>query len=101
MLRLEHIRKDYHSGELVTPLKDIDLTLNSGDFLAIEGPSGIGKSTLLYVIGTLLKNDGGNIIIEGEDVSALSDDKKADLRAQKIGFIFQDSNLVQALTLKE
>lgn len=101
ILRLEHIRKDYHSGELVTPLKDIDLTLNSGDFLAIEGPSGIGKSTLLYVIGTLLKNDGGNIIIEGEDVSALSDDKKADLRAQKIGFIFQDSNLVQALTLKE
>ncbi len=99
--KLEHIRKDYHMGELVTPLKDVDLTLDPGDFLAIEGPSGIGKSTLLYVMGTLLKNDGGSIIIEGEDVSTLSDDEKADLRATKIGFIFQDSNLVQALTLKE
>ena len=99
--RLEHVKKEYHMGELVSPLKDICLSVNSGDFIAVEGPSGIGKSTLLYVMGTLLKNDEGSIIIEGTDVSKLSDDQKSELRAQKIGFIFQDSNLVQALTLRE
>ena len=99
--RLEHVKKEYRMGELVSPLKDICLTVNSGDFIAIEGPSGIGKSTLLYVMGTLLKKDEGSIIIEGADVSTLSDDAKSELRAEKIGFIFQDSNLVQALTLKE
>lgn len=99
--RLEHVKKEYRMGELVSPLKDISLTVNSGDFIAVEGPSGIGKSTLLYVMGTLLKNDEGSIVIEGIDVSTLSDDAKSELRAEKIGFIFQDSNLVQALTLKE
>ena len=64
--RLEHIRKDYHMGELVTPLKDVTLTVNSGDFIAVEGPSGIGKSTLLYVMGTLLKSDGGTYLFEGK-----------------------------------
>ncbi len=99
--RLENVKKEYRMGELVSPLRDINLTVNSGDFIAVEGPSGIGKSTLLYVMGTLLKNDEGSIIIEGTDVSTLSDDAKSELRAEKIGFIFQDSNLVQALTLKE
>ena len=51
--RLEHIHKDYRMGETVTPLKDINITVNSGEFIAVEGPSGMGKSTLLYVIGTL------------------------------------------------
>lgn len=99
--KLEHVKKEYHMGELVSPLKDICLTVNSGDFIAVEGPSGIGKSTLLYVMGTLLKNDSGNIIIDGTDVSTLSDDAKSELRAQKVGFIFQDSNLIQALTLRD
>ena len=71
--RLEHIRKDYHMGELVTPLKDVTLTVNNGDFIAVEGPSGIGKSTLLYVMGTLLKSDGGTYLFEGSDVSGFSD----------------------------
>ena len=84
--RLEHIRKDYHMGELVTPLKDVTLTVNSGDFIAVEGPSGIGKSTLLYVMGTLLKSDGGTYLFEGSDVSGFSDSARAKLRAEKIGF---------------
>ena len=99
--RLEHIHKDYRMGEVVTPLKDVSLTVHSGDFIVVEGPSGIGKSTLLYVMGTLLQSDGGTYLFEDKDVSRLSDSEKSGLRAGKIGFLFQDSALIQALTLRE
>ena len=99
--KLEHIHKDYRMGELVTPLKDVSLTVNAGDFIAVEGPSGIGKSTLLYVVGTLLQSDEGTYTFGGKDVSALSDAEKSELRANKIGFLFQDSTMIQALTLRE
>ena len=99
--KLEHIHKDYRMGEVVTPLKDLCLTVNSGDFIAVEGPSGIGKSTLLYVMGTLLQSDEGTYTFEGKDVSKLSDAEKSTLRAKKIGFLFQDSTMIQALTLRE
>ena len=99
--KLEHIHKDYRMGEVVTPLKDITLAVNSGDFIAVEGPSGIGKSTLLYVMGTLLQSDEGSYTFEGKDVSDFSDAEKSALRAKKIGFLFQDSTMIQALTLRE
>ena len=99
--RLEHIHKDYRMGEVVTPLKDVSLTVHSGDFIVVEGPSGIGKSTLLYVMGTLLQSDGGTYLFEDKDVSRFSDSEKSGLRAGKIGFLFQDSALMQALTLRE
>ena len=99
--RLEHIHKDYRMGETVTPLKDVDLTVNSGDFIAVEGPSGMGKSTLLYVIGTLLKADDGKIFFDGKDISSMNDREQTNLRGEKIGFLFQDSSLIQALTLRE
>ena len=99
--RLEHIHKDYRMGEIVTPLKDINISINGGDFVAVEGPSGMGKSTLLYVIGTLLKADEGQIFFEQQDVRAMSDREQTALRGEKIGFLFQDSNLIQALTLRE
>ena len=99
--RLEHIHKDYRMGETVTPLKDINITVNSGDFIAVEGPSGMGKSTLLYVVGTLLKADNGKLFFEGRDISTMTDREQTTLRGEKIGFLFQDSNLIQALTLKE
>ena len=99
--RLEHIHKDYRMGEVVTPLKDVSLTVHSGDFIVVEGPSGIGKSTLLYVMGTLLQSDGGTYLFEDKDVSRFSDSEKSELRAGKIGFLFQDSALIQALTLRE
>ena len=99
--KLEHIHKDYRMGETVTPLKDICLTVGSGDFIAVEGPSGIGKSTLLYVMGTLLQSDEGTYTFEGKDVSGFSDGEKSTLRAKKIGFLFQDSTMIQALTLRE
>ena len=99
--KLEHIRKSYKMGEVVTPLKDVSLTVNPGDFIAVEGPSGIGKSTLLYVLGTLLQSDEGTYTFEGKDVSRFSDGDRSDFRAKKIGFLFQDSTMIQALTLRE
>ena len=99
--KLEHIHKDYRMGEIVTPLKDITLTVQEGDFIAVEGPSGIGKSTLLYVMGTLLKPDEGSYSFQGQDVLAYSDAQKSDFRARQIGFLFQDSTMIQALTLRE
>ena len=99
--KIEHIHKDYRMGEVVTPLKDICLTVSEGDFIAVEGPSGIGKSTLLYVMGTLLKPDAGSYTFEDKDVTAFNDSQTADFRAKKIGFLFQDSTMIQALTLRE
>ena len=99
--KLEHIHKDYRMGEIVTPLKDITLTVSEGDFIAVEGPSGIGKSTLLYVMGTLLKPDEGTYTFEGKDVTAFNDSQASEFRAKKIGFLFQDSTMIQALTLRE
>lgn len=99
--KLSHIEKKYRNGEVIEPLKDINLEVNSKDFVVIEGPSGMGKSTLLYVIGTLLKSDAGEIEIDGVDISKMSDAELTQLRADKIGFLFQDANMIQALTLKE
>ena len=99
--KLEHIHKDYRMGEIVTPLKDICLTVNQGDFIAVEGPSGIGKSTLLYVMGTLLQSDEGTYTYGGKDISKFNDAQKSEFRAKKIGFLFQDSTMIQALTLRE
>ena len=99
--RLEHIHKDYRMGETVTPLKDINITVNSGEFIAVEGPSGMGKSTLLYVIGTLLKADDGKLFFEGKDIRFMTDREQTALRGEKVGFLFQDSSLIQALTLRE
>ena len=99
--KLEHIHKDYKMGETVTPLKDVNLTVRSGDFIAVEGPSGMGKSTLLYVIGTLLKADEGTLLFDGVDIASMTDRQQTSLRGEKLGFLFQDSNLIQALTLRE
>lgn len=99
--RLENVSKEFHTGENVRPLDGVSLTLNAGDFIAIEGPSGIGKSTLLYVLGTLLQPTEGTYHFGGKDVASLNDKEKSALRATKIGFLFQDTNLIQALTLQE
>ena len=98
---LSHIAKQYRMGETVVPLRDINLTISGGDFFAVEGPSGMGKSTLLYVIGTLLKADEGTILFGGKDIASMSDREQTNLRGEQIGFLFQDSNLIQALTLRE
>lgn len=93
--RLENVIKEFHKGENVRPLDGVNLTLNAGDFIAIEGPSGIGKSTLLYVLGTLLQPTEGTYYFNDQDVAQLNDREKSALRAEKIGFLFQDTNLIQ------
>lgn len=99
MLMLNQIEKSYRQGDQEVPiLKGIDLTVNQGDFLAIMGPSGSGKSTLMNIIGCLDKPTAGNYKIEGIETSSLSDNDLADLRNQKIGFVFQNFNLMPKLT---
>ena len=99
MLKLKEIHKSYQQGSQEFPiLKGIDLHVEEGDFLAIMGPSGSGTSTLMNIIGCLDKANAGTYHIEGTDVSNLSDNQLSDLRNQKIGFVFQNFNLMPKLT---
>lgn len=96
------LTKDFHLGKtLIHALKDVDFAVSEREFLAIAGPSGSGKSTLLNLIGCIDLPTSGSIKIDGIDVSALSSDELADLRATKIGFIFQMFNLIPVLSAFE
>lgn len=102
-LKLENVWKTYKlakDGELPI-LKGVNLEINPGSFATIMGPSGSGKSTLMYLLGLLDMPTKGKIFVEGQDVSDLSEDRLAQLRGKKIGFIFQQFNLLQNLTALE
>ena len=95
MIELDHITKIYRMGKVEVPaLRGIDLTINQGDMVAIVGASGSGKSTLMNIIGFLDKPTAGKYMLEGTDVSQLSDNKLAEFRNKKIGFVFQTFNLL-------
>lgn len=102
LLELEHVSKIYKLDEVeVKALDDVNLKIEKNEFLAVTGPSGSGKSTLLHIMGCLDRPTRGRVILEGRDVSSLSDAELARIRGMKIGFIFQFFNLYPTLTALE
>ena len=94
--------KSYFQGKMEVPaLKNINFTVEEGDFTAIIGPSGSGKSTLMNLIGCLDKATGGSLLIDGREVESLTQNELADLRLQKIGFVFQNFQLLPGQTALE
>lgn len=102
ILQLENLVKYYGSGEnLVRAVDHTSLEIERGRFTAVVGRSGSGKSTLLHLIGGLDRPDGGRVLIDGTDIFALKDDRLAQFRRKKIGFVFQDYNLIPSLNVWE
>ena len=102
ILTLTDICKDYVQGkEPVRVLKDVNLTVEKGDYIAIMGPSGSGKTTLMNLIGCLDVPTSGTYTLEGEDLRDLSDDELADVRNKHIGFVFQNFHLMPKLTARD
>lgn len=99
IVKIEDVGKVYNKGKVpVEVLKNINLIVNKGDYIAIMGPSGSGKTTLMNIIGCLDIATSGKYLLEGEDVSEAKDNRMADIRNQKIGFVFQQFNLLPKLT---
>ncbi|MFD0670199.1 ABC transporter ATP-binding protein [Cohnella sp. GCM10027633] len=99
LIRIDRLSKQYKMGtEVLNALDEVCLQVNRGDFLAIIGPSGSGKSTLMNVIGCLDSPTSGDYWLDGEEVSRLKENKLAEIRNRKIGFIFQGFNLLSKLT---
>ena len=102
VLVLENVRKVYKTGEVEThALRGVNLAVRRGEFIAIMGPSGSGKTTLLNMIGSLDVPTSGRVLIDGVDISKLKPKEMARLRNQKIGFVFQQFNLISRLTVYE
>ena len=100
ILKIKNITKDYGvKGFKTRVLKDISLYVIKGDFIAIMGPSGAGKTTLLNIMSTLDKQTSGDVILDGIDVSKVKNKELSKLRREKIGFIFQEYNLLDNMTL--
>ena len=99
MIELDKVTKVYHMGRVeVNALRGVSLSINTGEMVAIIGASGSGKSTMLNVIGCLDKPTSGSYFFEGVDVSQLNDNQLAEVRNKKIGFVFQDFNLLPRAT---
>jgi putative ABC transport system ATP-binding protein len=100
IIHISHLTKVYHTaaGETIA-LDDVSFSIQKGEFVAIMGPSGSGKSTLMHLLGCLDTPTSGEYTLDGEDVSHLTEDELADIRNQKIGFIFQAFNLLPRTTV--
>ena len=102
LLQMRNIYKNYPQGrEMVPVLKDVNLDIDSGDYVAIMGPSGSGKTTLMNLIGCLDVPSSGSYLLNGEDISACTDDRLSDIRNSTIGFVFQSFYLLPKLTALE
>lgn len=98
-VEVREVKKSYRMGEVIVPaLRGVSFSVGEGELLAIFGPSGSGKSTLLHLMGCLDRPDEGEIFVDGSNVLKLSDDKLAEIRLAKMGFVFQFFNLLPRLT---
>lgn len=102
MLQMNNVSKVYQTEMVQThALRDFNLQVNEGEFIAVTGPSGSGKTTFLNIAGMLEPFNEGEYLLDGVNVGSLNDNQRADLRNQKIGFIFQGFNLIPDLNLYE
>jgi putative ABC transport system ATP-binding protein len=102
LVELRNVTKRYHKGgETITPLDDVTLDIDDGEFVSLMGASGTGKSTLLNLIASIDQPDAGTISVDGTDITKLSRTKLANWRARSIGYIFQTHNLIPVLTAYE
>jgi putative ABC transport system ATP-binding protein len=99
VIELTAVSKTYRTGSLaVHALRDVDVTIGEGEYVAIAGPSGSGKSTLMHILGCLDVPTSGQYRLAGEDVSTLDEDRLAEIRNRRIGFVFQQFNLLPSLS---
>ena len=97
----ENLWKLYHAGKVEVPaLRGVNFKVLPGEFVSVMGPSGCGKSSLLYVLGGLAQASKGRVLVDGNDLVAMSDAERTKLRRHKIGFVFQRFNLLPALSAK-
>jgi len=102
MLVATNLTKEYQSGSaILTALRDVSFTVPQGDLVAISGPSGSGKTTLLGLLAGLDTPTRGLVVLDGDDITAMSEDGRAKLRGAKVGFVFQSFQLIPALTALE
>ena len=102
VLVAKNLKKIYGSrGHNYTALHDINMEIKQGEFVGIMGPSGAGKTTLLNIISTIDKPTAGAVLIDGQDIVRMKENQLSDFRRSKLGFIFQDFNLLDTLTVKE
>jgi len=98
ILKTEKLWKFYRTGKVEVPaLRGVDFEMLPGEFVAVMGPSGCGKSTLLYVIGGLARASRGRVLVDGNDLAAMTDAERTKLRRHKVGFVFQRFNLLPTL----
>ena len=102
IVKMEHVTKIYGEGNTrVWALDDVNLTVNKGEIVAVVGASGYGKSTLLHVMGGVDTPNEGNVIVDGKDITRLTDEEMSVFRRRKIGFVFQAYHLIPVLTVEE